>query len=89
MSCSALASGKPGGRAHLPCVGRTCRAAHHPSLQVWGECLLLSLLHSFKNKAGVVQSSGNADSAAGSIHEIPMTFLLLNNDKIKRPRIGL
>lgn len=85
MSCSALASGKPGGRAHLPCVGRTCRAAHHPSLQGCGECLLLSLLHSFKNKTGVVQSSGNADSAA----EIPMTFLLLNNDKIKRPRIGL
>lgn len=54
MSCSALASGKLGGWAHLPCVGRTCRAAHHPSLQVCGECLLLSSLDSFKNKTGVV-----------------------------------
>lgn len=88
MSCSALARGKPGCWAHLPRVGRTCRAAHCPSLLVCGGCLLLSLLHSFKNETRVVQSSGNTDSAAGSVHEIPRTFLLLNNGKIKTPRMG-
>ena len=74
MSGSASARGKPGGWAHLPHVGRTRRAAHRPSLPVCGGCLLLSLLYSFKNETGVVQSSRNTDSAAGSVHEIPMTF---------------